>query len=480
MKIRRGGWVHRLLSGLAARAQALDKERAMLDEALGHAYEGLVITDDKGVILKSNRAYAQFMGFELEQLLGKHVTDVIPNTRMHIVARTGVAEIAQVQKIRGHDMVCSRIPIFEDGKVVAVVGKVMFQDIGDLFAMTGRLQSLKTELEFYKSELNKRLAARYSLDNMVGRSKQLEALKALARKVAKSDSTLLLQGESGTGKELLAHGIHIESNRALGPFVKLNCSAIPEALFESELFGYKAGAFTGASKQGKKGKFALADRGTLLLDEISELPPSMQVKLLRVLQEREIEPVGSVEPEPIDVRILAATNRDLRKLIDKGEFREDLFYRLNVVKLEIPPLRDRGEDLLPLIDHLLKQLEKETGIPVEGLAEGVEELLAAYRWPGNVRELKNVLEQALYVKAGERIARADLPRALVASVEENRPPEPPQRLLKVLLRRTEEEAIRAALLDSKGNKLLAAQQLGISKSSLYAKVDEYGIHPGGS
>ncbi len=474
MRIHRGGFVHRLLGRLARRAEASEKDRLMLEEALGHAYEGLLITDPDGYIVKLNQAYATFLGVKLEEAVGRHVTEVIENTRMHVVAKTGVAEIAQLQKIRGHEMICSRIPIFERGKVVAVVGKVMFKDVDDLFAMTGRFAALKKELEFYKSELNKRLVAKYAFDHIVGTSEGLERVKALGRKVAKSDTTVLLRGESGTGKELFAHSIHVESHRALGPFVKVNCAAIPETLFESELFGYKAGAFTGAQKHGKKGRFALADKGTLFLDEVSELPLGMQVKLLRVLQEREIEPVGAVEPEPIDVRIVAATNKDLEALMKEGAFRQDLYYRLNVVKLDIPALRERQGDVPLVAERLLRQLEKETGIPVEGLAADAEAVLAAYAWPGNVRELRNVLEQALYVKGGNVIARRDLPRSIVASVEGARPAEEAH-TLRFLLRQTEEELIRAALRDAKGDKLLAASRLGISKSSMYAKIEQYGI-----
>jgi transcriptional regulator with PAS, ATPase and Fis domain len=264
----------------------------------------------------------------------------------------------------------------------------------------------------------------------------------------------------------------VESNRALGPFVKVNCAAIPETLFESELFGYKGGAFTGAQKHGKKGKFALADRGTIFLDEVSELPASMQVKLLRVLQEREIEPVGAVEPEPIDVRVVAATNKDLAALLEQGTFRQDLYYRLNVVKLEIPALRERRDDIPLVAEKLLRQLEKETGVPVEGLAPDAEEVLKAYAWPGNVRELRNVLEQALYVKAGSVIGKRDLPRALVESVEGAGEE---ARTLRSLLRQTEEQVIRRALQEARGDKLAAAARLGISRSSLYAKIEQYRI-----
>jgi PAS domain S-box-containing protein len=473
MRIRTGGWVHRLLRRLTEASRRSERERAMLEEALGHAYEGLMITDPQGTILKINRAYATFLGANVESLVGKHCTEVIENTRMHIVARTGVPEIAQVQRIRGHEMICSRIPIVENGKVVAVVGKVMFQDIDDLFSMSKRFATLKKEMEFYKAELQKRLGARYSFEAIVGNSRALDEVKALARKVARTDTTILLHGESGTGKELFAHAIHVESQRALHPFIKVNCAAIPETLFESELFGYKGGAFTGAQKHGKRGKFTLADKGTLFLDEISELPLTMQVKLLRVLQEREVEPVGAVEPEPVDVRIIAATNKDLEHLLEEGRFRHDLFYRLNVVKLTIPALRERPDDIRGLAESLLKQLEKETGIPVDGIDEDALAALRAHPWPGNVRELRNVLEQALYVKAGNVISRRDLPRPIRRGTGEAFRHD--GQTLREALRHTEEEMIRAALQEARGDKLLAAARLGISKSSLYAKIDEYQI-----
>jgi transcriptional regulator with PAS, ATPase and Fis domain len=266
----------------------------------------------------------------------------------------------------------------------------------------------------------------------------------------------------------------VESRRALGPFVKVNCAAIPETLFESELFGYKEGAFTGAQKKGKKGKFALANKGTIFLDEISELPLMMQVKLLRVLQEKEVEPVGAEQPESIDVRIIAASNKDLELLVKQGLFRQDLFYRLNVVKLEIPPLRERRSDIPVLVEKMLRQLEKETGIPVDGVDSKAAAMLRAYPWPGNVRELRNVLEQSLYIKSGTEITLQDLPRSMAVDPADTDSVEEVQ-TLKFILRQAEEEIFRRVLREEKGNKPAVAARLGISKSSLYAKIDLYGI-----
>lgn len=474
MIIHKRGWVHNLLLALAKRADLAEKGQTMLEEALGHAYEGLLITDAEGYILKINDAYARFLETTIDKLVGRHVTEVIENTRMHLVAKSGVAEIAQLQKIGGHEMICSRIPIFENGRVVAVVGKIMFQNIEDLFSFTENFKKLKTELEFYKRELNNHLSAKYSFDHIVGISKELEWVKDLGRKVAMSTTTVLLYGESGTGKELFAHAIHNGSNRGLGPFIKVNCAAIPETLFESELFGYREGSFTGALKKGKKGKFALADRGTIFLDEISELPLTMQVKLLRVLQEKEIEPVGAEASEAVDVRIIAASNRDLETLVRGGLFRHDLYYRLNVVMLEIPPLRSRRDDIPLLTQFHLRQLERETGIPIEGVEPDVAEILKQYDWPGNVRELRNVLEQAVYVKVGPSISRHDIPGALVKGVGMSASKET-CRSLKFITQLAEEDAIRSAIREEKGNKQAAAARLGISKSSLYAKICQYDI-----
>ena len=265
----------------------------------------------------------------------------------------------------------------------------------------------------------------------------------------------------------------MESARALGPFVKVNCAAIPETLFESELFGYKEGAFTGAQKNGKKGKFALADKGTLFLDEVSEIPLASQVKLLRALQEREIEPIGAEQPERVDVRIVAATNRELEALMAQGGFRQDLFYRLNVMKIDVPPLRERRADIPILTEKLLRQLEKETGIPVEGVDPAATAALEGYAWPGNVRELRNVLEQSLYLKSGNVITYGDLPRSITASAAV--PPPDDTHSLKDVLHQTEEQMIRRAIREAGGDKVVAASRLGISKSSIYAKIQQYRI-----
>jgi transcriptional regulator with PAS, ATPase and Fis domain len=474
MIVRRNGWVHRLLMDLAGKAQKVKEEKDMLQSVIDHAYEGVIIVDPNGYILMANEIYANFLGKQLSEMIGKHVTEMVENTRMHIVGQTGKPEIAQMQKINGHEMIASRIPVFNQGKVAAVVGTIMFQQVDDLFALSTKMENLRKELNYYKDELDKRLQAKYSFDTILGTSEELEKVKQLGRRVAKSDTTILLKGESGTGKELFAHAIHRESYRGAGPLIKVNCAAIPDTLLESELFGYKEGSFTGAKKSGKKGKFALANGGTIFLDEISEMPLMMQVKLLRVLQEKEIEPIGADKPEAVDVRIIAATNKDLLSLVEQGKFRHDLYYRLNVVMLDIPPLRERKSDIPLLIEHFLEKLEKETGIRVDGIEEGALDTLLAYSWPGNIRELRNVLERTLYVKNGPSITKQDLPPFFddesYAGEEST-----DSGTLKLAVEKAEEMAIRQAIREACGDKMLAAKRLGISKSSLYAKLSRYQI-----
>ena len=356
---------------------------------------------------------------------------------------------------------------------MAVVGTIQFQDIDDLFAMTGRFRNLKKELDYYKTELNKQLGARYSFEHIVGRDEQLERVKELARKVARSDTTVLLVGESGTGKELFAHAIHVESGRALRPFLKVNCAAIPAELFESELFGYKEGAFTGARARGKKGKFSLADGGTLFLDEISELPPAMQAKLLRVLQEREVEPVGrrAARGRSTSASWPPPTGGSSR-CWSRGRSGTTSTTGSTWCELDIPPLRERRDDLPLLTEQILRQLERETGIPVEGLDDGAEAALRAHPWPGNVRELRNVLEQALYVKTGS-VIDPGRPAAVAAGRGRRRRARGADggRRLKDQLRAGRAgDPAPGARGRRRGPERGGAARLGISRSSIYAEA----------
>ncbi len=449
-----------------------DPYQEVLIEALEHAHECILVTDPNGIILYMNKTYEEFLN--VYNTVGLPVTEVIENTRMHIVAQTGQAEIASIQRINGHDMIANRIPIFKNGCLKAVFGSVTFQDVRQLYALTATVEQLRQEVDYYKGELHRqarhKLCASYGFDQIIGSSLKITETKNLAKRVAKTDSTVLISGESGTGKELFAHAIHGTSNRAFGPFIRVNCAAIPDSLLESELFGYEEGAFTGAARKGKKGKFELANHGTILLDEIGDMPLALQAKLLRVLQEREIERVGGTRPIPVDVRIISSTHQNLSKLMQSGLFREDLFYRLNVVTVCIPPLRERMEDLQALVYSILEQLRESTGIRVEKIQEAVWKQLDGHLWPGNVRELKNVLERALYMIDGDELKAAQI--SIVRNTDDAR-----DRVttLKESLMLAEKNAIVSALEAAKGDKVSAAQMLDISKSSLYQKIAAYSL-----
>lgn len=443
----------------------------LLQRAIDSLNVGIVIVDKTGVIRYLNKPYCDFLEVEQSDAVGKHVTQVIENTRMHEVIKTGRSEIAQLQLIRGNYMIASRIPIFRNGEIVGAVGMVMFRDTDDWKQMNSHIRSLLSELEYYRHELKEKTGVRYSLADLIGESPPMKRLKEQIKRVASSNVTVLIRGESGTGKELVAHSIHQLSERADGPFVKVNCGAIPEHLLESELFGYEEGAFTGARKGGKLGKFQLADGGTIFLDEIGDLPLNMQVKLLRVLQEMEVEPVGSTRPRQVNVRVLAATNRPLEKMVVEGTFREDLFYRINVIQILIPPLRERMEDLGLLARFFLSKIARRTGKRIKEIDEKVFDLFYQHRWPGNIRELENVIEAAIHLANGETITRDDLPDYLRESPKW----QIGQKTLKEIVEETERRAIEMALKKYHYDRQLAAKALGISKTSMYDKIKKYGL-----
>ncbi|MFZ5642052.1 MAG: sigma 54-interacting transcriptional regulator [Bacillota bacterium] len=449
-----------------------DKE--LLETILDSTYEGIVIVDDQARITMISQAYAEFLEVRREDVIGKDVRDVIENTRMHIVMETGNAELDQVQRIKGNDMICARIPIKKDGKVVCAVGKVMFRDISQLKNLAEKVDQLQHELEYYKGELKKHQGTKYCIDSIGGKSLTIEKLKSVALKVARNSSTVLLLGESGTGKELFAHAIHNASPRYLGPFVRVNCAALPETLLESELFGYQEGAFTGAQKGGKRGKFELADGGSIFLDEIGDMPLNMQAKILRTLQEREIERVGGSRPIKVDVRVIAATNRNLDEMVRKNQFRDDLFYRLNVVTLEIPPLRERMEDIPLLVEFFIEKLCRQLGCGPKKISGSAMDILIKHHWPGNIRELENALERALNIMEGDTITQAFLPYYLTridtAEQEERIGP------LKETLEEYEKSILERALSLAGGNKLSAAKMLKLSKSTYYEKLARYRIN----
>jgi len=319
-------------------------------------------------------------------------------------------------------------------------------------------------------ELREALTERHRVEGIVGDSGQMQEVLSLVRRVAPSDATVLIRGESGTGKELIARALHYASPRAAGPLVKVNCAALAESLLEAELFGHEKGAFTGAVAS-RKGRFELADGGSIFLDEIGDLPPHLQVKLLRVLQEREFERVGSSRPVKVDVRLLAATHRNLEALVRDGRFRDDLYYRINVVTIMLPPLRERREDLPPLIEHFLRTFAEKNGKTVRGVTREAREALLRYDYPGNIRELENLMERAVVLTRDDVIGMEDLPLTLEAP-----PPESGEGAgLIAAVEGLERRMIREALARAEGTQTRAAELLGISERVLRYKLRKYGL-----
>jgi two-component system, NtrC family, response regulator AtoC len=320
--------------------------------------------------------------------------------------------------------------------------------------------------------LREALGQRYHYDNIVARGEIMQAVLALVERVAPTNSTVLLGGESGVGKDLIARAIHQHSHRSSGPFIKINSTAIPENLLESELFGYEKGAFSGATTS-KPGKFELADKGSLFLDEIGDVPPAIQVKLLRVLQEREFERLGGTKTLKVDVRLIAATNRDLRAALEDGTFREDLYYRLNVVAIDIPPLRDHKEDIPALASFFLEKFARDSGKPVPGLTPAAMKLLMDFHWPGNVRELENILERGVTLSSGSMLEAADI--HLDSAPARSAAGSPAALPDGMTLDQWEDEAIREALRRANGNKSQAARALGLSRNALRYRLSKMGV-----
>nr|WP_309099609.1 sigma 54-interacting transcriptional regulator [Fredinandcohnia onubensis] len=438
----------------------------ILETIIDTAYEWIVVVDHQGKIMYMNKNYCDFLEVNREEVIGTHVTKVIENTRMHIVVQTGEEEIGSPHYIKGNYMIANRIPIYSDHTIVGAVGAVIFKDTKALNKMNSHIKSLMSQLQTYIEDWQENNGAKYTLNDIKTVSKQVLELKEKVKNIASGDISVLIRGESGTGKELFAHSIHQLSERSQNPFIKINCGAIPEHLLESELFGYEEGAFTGAKKGGKKGKFVLAHGGTIFLDEVGDMPLNMQVKLLRVLQEKEVEPVGAVKPIPVDVRVIAATNRPLEQMIEENRFREDLFYRINVIPFRIPPLRERPEDIGPLTQFFIEKVSKRTGKRITAIDDEVMNIFNQHQWPGNLRELENVVEAAIHLTSGEKIEIRSLPDYLVD--------DPKlligQKTLKEILEDTEKRVLEKTLQKYSDDKQLAAKALGISKSSMYEKL----------
>jgi transcriptional regulator with PAS, ATPase and Fis domain len=438
---------------------------------LDNAYSGIILCGRDSKILYMNRFYADLLKTDKDEAVGKHIKTFFPESRLPGVVETGEMELGQKCSLRADvALVVNRIPVKMGAETIGVLLQTIFKDYTEINELMARLNLLEKEVKYYKRGLDTMLSATYTFDSIVGKNTRIREAKRVAEKYARTDAAVLIVGATGTGKELFAHAVHLASKRKRGPFVCVNCAAIPKDLLESELFGYETGAFTGARQKGKTGKIELAHKGTLFLDEIGDIPVGAQSKLLRVLETRTIEKLGGLKTLEVDFRLIAATNRDLRAMMDRNEFREDLFYRLNTMIVEIPTLSERTDDIPGLVSHFLVT---KPGIRVSDQAMAV---LRNYPWPGNVRELKNVVERALSLADGALIDLEHLPHEIRTS--KSKCHQTQQTTFKPLseeLACYEKEILVEALSVNRGNMAQTARLLGISRSTLYEKCKAHGL-----
>ena len=441
-----------------------------------------VITDHKGRIIILSENYQKLLGVSDEEYMGKPIQDVIPNSEIPRLLETKKADIGQLFTMKNGDtVVCNRIPIINNGKLLGAISTSTFYNLDEVETLNQKIKKLQEENLAYQkkiTELTSSVSNGYSIDHIIGNSSQIRAIKQTIERFAKSDLTVLITGETGTGKEVFANAVHELSNRKGKNFTKINCAAIPKDLLESELFGYEPGAFSGALKEGKIGKFEYANGGTLLLDEIGEMPMSMQSKLLRVLQENEVVRIGGLKPIKLDVRIVCSTNQNIEGLVEKGEFRRDLFYRINVVEINIPPLRERTSDITPLCEYFIQRINCENGLGVTIISEDVYALFSNYEWSGNVRELKHVLERACFMAGSGPLNIGHFDFLLLRMHKRGndiRKSVTEKNSLNEVTGEVEREEIIKALVEARGNKSAAAKMLNIDRSSLYNKLKKYNI-----
>lgn len=460
-----------------------NRYKYIFDEILELSDDGFVVVDKKGIITDINDQYCKYLKTTKENAIGKCIKEIIPNTKMLDIVRDAYKEegaILRLQEKRDDvedaTFLVNRSCVFNENKeVIAGVAQVKFR-LQTLDSAKKLIQEY-AEFEFYKEEyMRNNNSGYFSFDNVIGKSPKFRELKKKGMKAARTSFSVLLTGETGTGKEVFASAIHYSSDRREKPMISINCAAIPSELLESELFGYEDGAFTGAKKGGKKGKFELANNGTLFLDEIGDMPLCMQAKLLRVLQEKEVEKIGEYKPIPVDVRIIAATRKNLHEMMKNGEFREDLYYRLNVINIEMIPLRERREDICDLASHFLNQLNRDykTGIT---LSKEVSECFRTYSWPGNVRELDNVIKSAYAACENFIIQLSDLPSKMVSrhKLDAFKETEGSRKKLNQMMEEYEKEILEETLKRNGGNCQKAAVELGIHRSVIYKKISKYGI-----
>lgn len=479
----------RKITELHQQLQSLEEIVNMYEICFDTAYEGITVVDEKGYIRLINHSYSRFVRMRKEDAVGKHCTEVIDNTRLPVVLETGIPERLNAVILQGQEMVAHVIPIWKKGKIIGAIGMLVFEGASEIFQAFDKLQMLKeTNNEQIVFEIPQKDEEKITFDKIIGESKSIGEVKKIARRAAKTMATVLINGESGAGKELFANAIHQLSPVKGGPFISINCAAIPDELLESELFGYAHGAFTGAKKGGKPGKFELAHNGTLFLDEIGDMSLHLQTKLLRVLQEQKFSRIGGIGEIKVNVRIVAATNQPLEKLVKEGSFRKDLYYRIHIVSLSIPPLKERKSDIPLLVSHLLENIYKKHQLGPIKLCREVMERFIVYDWPGNVREMANILERIVVTSEQQQISVQDLPLCfsdhddvyienrnehITQNERENNPVSFALSNHKTVSEEQERAIIENVLQKVDGNKSKAAKILGIHRTTLYKKMAKY-------
>ncbi|WP_394138195.1 sigma-54 interaction domain-containing protein [Cytobacillus oceanisediminis] len=444
-----------------------------LEGIIEAVHDGILVIDRDGIVQIINEEYTNITGVKKEQIIGKPLVDVRPGARLPTVLKDGKPRAGVFRKEKSMEYVVDMAPIFEKNEIIGAVS--VCKSIPEVYQLTKELSKSKKRVSQLEKTFGRIHQAKYSFTNIIGKNERLKKMIEQAKKAASSDLNILLTGESGTGKELFAQAIHNESTRNRFPFVPVNCAAIPSSLLESELFGYEEGSFTNSKRDGKVGLFELANQGTLFLDEIGDMPLDLQAKLLRVLQEGTFRKIGGLEEQRVDVRVIAATNKDLLNMVQKERFREDLYYRINTVHLSIPPLRERKVDIPDIISFLLEEQKSNPGVEIDLEAMNT---LQQYDWPGNIRELKNAIHYAINMCENNEVKFEHLPetiKKLFSSPDKQiRPLQP----LEELIKETEKKAIINVLEQTgtsvKGKKE-AAKLLGISLASLYNKLTKLHI-----
>ena len=458
-----------------------------LELILNSITTGIYVCDREYIVRFMNEAYASYLGVPREEVIGRSITDFIPDTRAPFVTSTGLAEMGELRTFKGPEgdrfIVVNRLPFKNDGQVIGMLSHVIFDSLEALELVNKRVEYLNKKVTSYARRIKSALSPHYTLSSIQGESKAIRQFREHLVRCAQADSPVLVYGATGTGKELAANALHCESSRHDGPFVSINCAAIPKELFESELFGYAPGAFSGAHKDGKVGQIELADRGTLFLDEIGDTPLPAQAKLLRVLENRTLYRLGSSQPRTVDFRLIAATNRDLKTMIADGSFREDLYYRISPLILQVPLLRERREDVPLLARNILQRM----GRGKVRITESAFQTLATYCWPGNIRELRNVIVRALSLCRNNIIDMCDLPPELLTDFGACAPQRPAAQTdgrdttpnlgasLPEMLANNELRLIILTLQDHNWNIARSARILGIARATLYEKLKKHRI-----